>query len=78
MSRTARWNQSWISAFGVPRREAMTEVDCERAQQEIDQLLNDLSTPMSPARIWALAEAIAGCDEVEWMAATIRTDLVGR
>ena len=41
----------------------MTETDCERAQEEIDQLLNDPETPISPERIWALAEAIAaaGC-----------------
>jgi hypothetical protein len=42
----------------------MTATDCERAQEEIDQLLNDPETPMSPDRIWALADAIAaaGCD----------------
>jgi hypothetical protein len=45
----------------------MTETDCERAQEEIEQLLNDPYTPMSPARIWALAEAIsaAGCDAAD-------------
>jgi hypothetical protein len=42
----------------------MTDTDCERAQEEIDQLLNDPETEISPDRIWALAEAIAaaGCD----------------
>jgi hypothetical protein len=42
----------------------MTDTDCERAQKEIDELLNDPETPISPDRIWALAEAIAaaGCD----------------
>jgi hypothetical protein len=41
----------------------MTDTDCERAQEEIDQLLNDPETEISPDRIWALAEAIAaaGC-----------------
>jgi hypothetical protein len=45
----------------------MTEIDCERAQEEIEQLLNDPFTPMSSARIWVLAEAIsaAGCDAVD-------------
>jgi hypothetical protein len=42
----------------------MSPTDCERAQEEIDQLLNDPDTEISPDRIWALAEAIAaaGCD----------------
>jgi hypothetical protein len=42
----------------------MTATDCERAQEEIEQLLNDPETPINPERIWALAEAIAaaGCD----------------
>jgi hypothetical protein len=46
------------------REDIMTQTDCERAQVEIDQLLNDPETPISPQRIWALAEAIAaaGCE----------------
>jgi hypothetical protein len=43
----------------------MTDTDCERAQEEIDRLLNDPETEISPdRRIWALAEAIAaaGCE----------------
>jgi predicted ATPase len=42
----------------------MSPTDCERAQEEIDRLLNDPETPISPDRIWALAEAIAaaGCE----------------
>jgi hypothetical protein len=46
------------------RGDIMTTTDCERAQEEIDRLLNDPETPMSPDRIWALADAIAaaGCD----------------
>jgi hypothetical protein len=37
----------------------MTRSDCERTEDEIDKLLNDPETPMSPDRIWALAEALA-------------------
>jgi hypothetical protein len=37
----------------------VTKSDCERTQEEIEQLLNDPETPMHPDRIWALAEALA-------------------
>jgi hypothetical protein len=33
--------------------------DYERAEEEIDQLLNDPEMPMRPDRIWALAEYLA-------------------
>jgi hypothetical protein len=37
----------------------MTKTDCERTEEEMDQLLNDPETPMLADRIWALAEALA-------------------
>jgi hypothetical protein len=40
----------------------MTQSDCERTEEEIDQLLNDPEMPMYPDRIWALAEALAQGD----------------
>ena len=42
----------------------MTDVDYERAQQEIDRLLNDPETPMHADRIWDLVERLAATKDV--------------
>ncbi|WP_338662806.1 peptide chain release factor 1 [Pararoseomonas sp. SCSIO 73927] len=33
----------------------MTDAEIERAQEELDRLLNDPEVRMDPARVWALA-----------------------
>ncbi len=37
----------------------MTDIEYQRAQEEIDRLLNDPETPMRPDRVWALLEDLA-------------------
>jgi hypothetical protein len=37
----------------------MTDPDYERKMEEVDRLLNDPETPISPDRIWSLLEDLA-------------------
>ncbi len=37
----------------------MTDAEYERKMHEVDQLLNDPQTPISPDRIWSLLEDLA-------------------
>ncbi|MBP0494745.1 peptide chain release factor 1 [Roseomonas indoligenes] len=37
----------------------MTEAEIERAQEELDRLLNDPEVRMDPARVWALASRLS-------------------
>jgi hypothetical protein len=37
----------------------MTESEYERKMEEVDRLLNDPATPISPDRIWSLLEDLA-------------------